>query len=88
MRRETRAGFQRRDLLTILLLVLVLFCLGSAAILQVRAAAVGMQCRNNLKQIVIACENLHATCGYLSSNPDTVNGRFGTLQYHLLPYME
>ncbi len=47
-----------------------------------------MQCQNNLKQIGLACHNIHDSNGFIPSNPDTVGEYHGTLQWMLLPYME
>ena len=83
-----RPGFRLLQLATVLGMALVLIGLLVPAVAQVRAEAQRMQCQNNLRQILLAAHNLHDTNGHIAGNPDTLNGRFGTLQYHLLPYME
>jgi hypothetical protein len=88
MFQEKRPGFWLIQLATVLGMVLVLVGLLLPAVAHVRAAAERMQCQNNLRQILMAAHNLNDTNGHLAGNPDTLNNRFGTLQYHLLPYME
>jgi hypothetical protein len=85
---ENRPGFGLVQLATVLGMAVVVIGLLCSAVVQVRAAAERVQCQNNLRQILLAAHNLHDTHGHIASNPDTLNGRFGTLQYHLLPYME
>jgi Tfp pilus assembly protein PilE len=88
MRRTLRPGFRVTELLIVLGILTVLAGLGLVAVQQVREAAARMKCSNNLKQIGFAVHNLHDSCGYVLANPDTNSELFGTLQYHLLPYME
>jgi hypothetical protein len=38
--------------------------------------------------VLIATHNVHDTHGFVPSNPDTLNGRPGTTQDHLQPYLE
>jgi type II secretory pathway pseudopilin PulG len=88
MSQGNRPGFRLIELVTVLGMVLLLIGLLVPLVAQVRAAAAQVQCQNNLRQIGIAAHNLHDTYGHILGNPDTLNDRFGTLQYHLLPYME
>jgi len=88
MSQGNRPGFRLLELVVVLGMVLLLVGLLVPAVAHVRAAAAQVQCQNNLRQILIAAHNLHDTYGHIAGNPDTLNDRFGTLQYHLLPYME
>jgi hypothetical protein len=88
MSQENRPGFGLVQLAVVLGMAVVLIGLMSSAVVQVRAAADRIQCQNNLRQILIAAHNLHETNGFIPGNPETLNNRFGTLQYHLLPFME
>jgi prepilin-type N-terminal cleavage/methylation domain-containing protein len=81
-------GFTLVELLVILAIIAVLLGLLLPAVQQVREAAARTQCSNNLKQITLACHNLNDTFGFVVSNPDTLNGRPGTIQDHLQPFME
>jgi prepilin-type N-terminal cleavage/methylation domain-containing protein len=83
-----RRAFTLIELLLVVAICGILLGLLLPAIAKVRAAAARSGCQNNLKQITIAAHNVYDTCGFLPSNPDTINGRAGTLQDHLQPFLE
>jgi hypothetical protein len=82
--------FRRRvaAVATVLTLLVVLAGLTLTGVQKVRESAARMQCSNNLKQLALGTLSLHDSLGYVLANPDTNSDIFGTLQYHLLPYME
>ena len=43
---------------------------------------------SNIKLVTLAAQNANGSYGYVPSNPDTVNDRFGTTQDHLQPFLE
>jgi hypothetical protein len=62
---------------------------------KVREAAARTQCENNLKQIGLGCQNMVNTVGYFPCSAGWYPGQgaavgngFGTLFFHLLPYIE
>jgi hypothetical protein len=84
-----RGGFSRAELLLTLAILVTAGGLIWPAVARVQEAAQLSACHNNLRQLTLALHN-YAGCfdGRLPSNPDTPDGRAGTLQYHLLPYLE
>jgi prepilin-type N-terminal cleavage/methylation domain-containing protein len=83
-----RRAFTLIELLLVVAICGILLGLLLPAIAKVRAAAARSGCQNNLKLITLAAHNAQSTYGFLPSNPDTFNGRTGTTQDHLQPFLE
>lgn len=86
---RSRRGFTLVELLVILAMLVTLGGLLAPAVHRVRESAERTQCVNNLRTVVIACHNYaEQNNKSLPSNPDLIDGRFGTTQDFLQPYME
>jgi type II secretory pathway pseudopilin PulG len=92
-----RRGFTLSQLLVVLALLLILFGLFLPALQKVREAARRAEDSNNLKQICLATINASDTNNgklaplagpYPSSDITTPNNGYGTLFFHILPYIE
>jgi prepilin-type N-terminal cleavage/methylation domain-containing protein/prepilin-type processing-associated H-X9-DG protein len=97
-----RDGFTLVELLVVLAVISILVALLIPAVQRVREAANSTQCRNNLKQIGIACHAHNTTLGYFPSGgwewwltPTYTNGvpQIGQYQtaswaFQILPYLE
>jgi prepilin-type N-terminal cleavage/methylation domain-containing protein len=85
MRRRENRGFTLIELLVVIAIIAVLIALLLPAVQQAREAARRTQCRNNLKQIGLACHNYESTYSVLVMGSDV--SLIGWRQY-LYPYLE
>jgi prepilin-type N-terminal cleavage/methylation domain-containing protein len=87
-RRRPRFGFTLIELLVVITIIAILIGLLVPAVQKVRQAAARTQTLNNLRQLGTACHN-HADLNN-TKLPVTgaLNGRYGSVFYHLLPFVE
>lgn len=95
---SARGGFTLIELLVVIAIIAILIALLLPAVQQAREAARRTECKNNLKQIVLAVHNFHDVYsrfppGYLGPDPQgditsTGNNSYISNLTYLLPYIE
>jgi hypothetical protein len=84
-----RNAFTVIQLLVLLVLLLFLFAWFVPMLGQVRKAATAAESINNLKQLALACHSFADVYGSkLPPTVGTVGSGFGTIHFHLLPFLE
>ena len=87
-----RKGFTLIELLVVIAIIAILIALLVPAVQKVREAAARAQCQNNMKQIALAAHNAHDVRRVMPPQfgryGSESNGDYGTLFFHLLPYVE
>jgi prepilin-type N-terminal cleavage/methylation domain-containing protein/prepilin-type processing-associated H-X9-DG protein len=85
------AGFTLVELLVVIAIIGILIALLLPAVQAAREAARRSQCSNSIKQLSLAVQNFHDSYKKLPpqyGGAPTNNGNFGTLFFHILPYVE
>jgi prepilin-type N-terminal cleavage/methylation domain-containing protein len=88
----TRAAFTLVELLVVIAIIGILVGMILPAVQKVRAASLRTQCGNNQRQLALACHNCNDAYGRLPPQfgwfPNWRSGGFGTLFFHMLPFVE
>jgi prepilin-type N-terminal cleavage/methylation domain-containing protein len=90
-----RPGFSLIELLVVIAIIGVLIALLLAAVQKAREAALRVQVSNQLRQMGLACHNaqdqqgsLPPAVGWFPGDAEIAGAGYGTLFFHLLPYLE
>jgi prepilin-type N-terminal cleavage/methylation domain-containing protein len=95
-RPRTRRAFTLLELLVVIGMVACLVCMLIPAVVKVREAAARSQCQNNLRQLGISAHDYNDSLGRLPptvgwtfpDDPGTGGNAFGSVFFHLVPYLE
>src|SRR5437879_4316001 len=86
-----RKAFTLIELLVVIAIITILIGLLVPAVQRVREGANYITCSNNLRQLALAAHNSHNQRGTLPPGLGwftTQPGAYGTIHFHLLPYLE
>src|SRR5262245_11717282 len=93
--RSGRSGFTLIELLVVIAILAILIALLLPAVQKVREAAANTQCKNNLKQIALACHNFESATGTFPAGnlvkmgpPSNQLDHYDTWTISILPYLE
>lgn len=87
MQNHARRGFTLVELLVVIAIIGILIALLLPAVQAAREAARRTECKNNLKQIALACHNYHDTHKVFPINHGDTGNSFGWLAL-ILPFVE